>query len=79
MTRAARTPIGCYARGSTAAIHLMTIKVPVEPTPEMEAHGRAIEADHAELDRRVWVQVVRDRDDSWLRSGWKALSKRAAA
>jgi len=57
----------------------LKISMPVEPTPEMEALGRAIEAEHVELDQLVWVHVVRDRGDSWLRSGWKKLSKRLAA
>lgn len=57
----------------------LKVKLPVEPTPEMKELGCAIEAEHAELDQLVWVHVVRDRGDSWLSSGWKALSRRLAA
>lgn len=41
----------------------LKITVPVEPTPPQEALGRAIEAEHAELDQMVWVEVLRDRGE----------------
>lgn len=41
----------------------LKVIVPNEPTPEMEALGRAIEAEYAELDRTLWVQVVRSQEE----------------
>ena len=37
----------------------LTLYVPAEPTPEMAALAREIEAEHAELDEVVWIKFVR--------------------
>lgn len=37
----------------------LTLFLPDEPTPEMAALARAIEAEYAELDRVVWIQFAR--------------------
>lgn len=57
----------------------LKITIPNEPTPEMNALARAIEAEHAEIDQIIWVKVVRTGTDSRLRSFWSAVSQRLAS
>ena len=37
----------------------LTLFLPADPTPEMAALAREIEAEYAELDRVVWIQFAR--------------------
>lgn len=48
-----------FAPGLIPQQSALTVHVPLEPTPAMCELGRAIEAEHAELDQTVWVRVMR--------------------
>ena len=52
---------GIRAEVSLAIPHQahLTLFLLAEPTPEMAALARAIEAEYAELDRVVWIQFAR--------------------
>lgn len=48
-----------FAHGPIPNQAALTVYVPAEPTAAMRELAQAIEAEHAELDRVLWVRVLR--------------------
>jgi len=50
-----------FAYGPIPHQAALTVYVPTEPTPAMRELARAIEAEWGELDKVLWVRVLRQR------------------
>ena len=71
-----------FAHGPIPHQAALTVYVPTEPTPAMRELARAIEAEWAELDKVLWVRVLRQRrpwGSWWARAVMPGAWRRANA